>query len=127
MVLSVDWADVDGHVTSVDSYCESTGIDLTQAPDATRQLVDCLGNHPSCNAIGCLGNHPSCIAKPDFCHSSVALDHYNHVTTEECRNWILVEQGNHAWDNSAEDLSMTERVAHSWLECGDEKDRLLEN
>jgi len=116
VVLAVDWAvDTVDHVTSVDSYRESTGIDLTQVPErratsATRQLDGCFGNLLNCVEVGFLGNRLSCIVERDFCRYSVASDHYSHVTIEECPDWILDEQGNHAWDNSAGDLNMTERA-----------------
>lgn len=119
MVLAVDWAaDAIGRVTSVDSYHESIGIDLTQVLERranyeTRHLIGCLGNHPSGAVVGFVGNRQSCPVERDFCHSLVASHHYNHVTIEECPNWIADEQGNHAWDNSEGDLSMTERAAHS--------------
>ena len=110
-----------GHATSVDSHQESIGIDLTQVPGsrdsfATKHLVGFFGDHLSCNVIGCLGNHLCCTVERDFCHSSVALSHYNHATIEEYPDWILDDHGNHAWDYAAEDLSSTERAARSWQE-----------
>ena len=86
-----------------------------------------LGNPLHCNRIGCLGNLPSCTVERDFCHRSVVWDHDYHVTIQVYPDWILDDQGNHAWNHSAEGMSSTERAAHSWRECRDEKDPLCEN
>ena len=89
-----------------------------------------LGNPLNCNGIGCLGslgNLPSCTVERDFCRRSVVLDHDYHVTIQVYPDWILDDQGNHAWNHSAEGMSSTERAAHSWREYRDEKDPLCEN
>ena len=127
-------------MTSVDSHCESTEIDSTQVLGSTRLIVtsflgNCssctgicyLGNPLNCTVIGCLGNLPSCTVKRDFCRRSVVLDHDYHVTIQVYSDWILDDQGNHAWNHSAEGMSSTERAAHSWREYRDEKDPLCEN
>ena len=49
------------------------------------------------------------------------------MTIEECSDWIFVEEGNLAWRNSAEDLSVTEEEERSFLAWKDEKRRLCEN
>ena len=127
-------------MTSVDSYRESTEIDSTQVLESmhlivTSSLGNCssctgicyLGNPLHCNRIGCLGNLPSCTVERDFCHRSVVWDHDYHVTIQVYPDWILDDQGNHAWNHSAEGMSSTERAAHSWRECRDEKYPLCEN
>ena len=127
-------------MTSVDSYRESTEIDSTQVLESMRLIVtsflgnysSCtgicyLGNPLNCNRIGCLGNLPSCTVERDFCHRSVVLDHDYHVTIQVYPDWILDDQGNHAWNHSAEGMSSTERAARSWRECRDEKYPLCEN
>ena len=52
-------------------------------------------------------------------HRSVVLDHDYHVTIQVYPDWVLDDQGNHAWNHSAEGMSSTERTAHSWREYRD--------
>ena len=69
----------------------------------------------------------SCAVELAFDHRVVALVHRNHVTREECSDWIVDKQGNHALDYSGEGLRRTEGAAHNLQGYGDEKDRLYEN
>ena len=86
-----------------------------------------LGNPLNCNVIGYHGSPLSWTVEHDFCHRSVVLDHDYHVTIQVYPDWILDDQGNHAWNHSAEGMSSTERAARSWREYRDEKDPLCEN
>lgn len=120
-------------MVGIDENRESTGIDMIQIPkgrklNKKRQSAHSLENDPSCTVNGILRNHLSgCAVELAFDHRLVALLHRNHVTREECSDWIVDKQGNCALDYSGEGQRRTERAAHSLLGYGGEKDPLYEN
>ena len=99
------------HVKSSNNYSERTGTDSSQ--DSGKKASYATTRRGGC--LGCLGNHQNCSVDPGSYHSCSVSDHYNHVTIEECSDWIFVEEGNLAWRNSAGDLSTTEVEEHSFL------------
>lgn len=120
-------------MVGIDENLESTEIDMIQIPkrrklNKKRQSAHSLENDPSCTVNGILRNHLSgCAVELAFDHRLVALLHRNHVTREECSDWIVDKQGNCALDYSGEGQRRTERAAHSLLGYGGEKDPLYEN
>ena len=93
---------------SSDNYSERTGTDSSQVPGKR-------ASYATTRRVGCRGNHQNCSVDPGFYHSCSVSDHYNHVTIEECSDWIFVEEGNLAWRNSAGDPSASEGEERSFL------------
>ena len=93
---------------SSNNYSGGTGTDSSPVPGRK-------ASYATTRWVGCVGNHQNCSVGPGSYHSCSVSDHYNHVTIEECWNWIFVEVGNLAWRNSAGDLSATEGEERSFL------------
>lgn len=108
------------HVASSNNYSGRTGTDSSQDSDKK-------ASYATTRRGGCFGNHQNYSVDPGSYHSCSVSDHYNHVTIEECSDWISVEEGNLAWRNSAGDLSTTEGEERSFLASRDEKHHLCEN